>query len=144
MTEILLLAQSVAPGSGWEGWTGAGLLGCVLGWLLLKHLPAKDQQLKEYVEFKDNQLKKVLEDKDAALADLAAKYERKLEVVAKAFEKEAIESRIEFKRALDTVMAHCTEETRRIIEVFRGRPPDPPRSGSRQTRSPQPPDQEQP
>lgn len=31
--------------SGGAGWAGAGLLGLLLGWLLLKHLPAKDAQL---------------------------------------------------------------------------------------------------
>jgi hypothetical protein len=30
--------------SGGAGWAGAGLLGLVLGWLLLKHLPDKDKQ----------------------------------------------------------------------------------------------------
>src|SRR5689334_4997153 len=32
--------------SGGAGWFGAGLLGLVLGWLLLVHLPSKDKQLK--------------------------------------------------------------------------------------------------
>jgi hypothetical protein len=30
---------------GASGWAGAGLLGLVLAWLLLKHLPLKDEQL---------------------------------------------------------------------------------------------------
>lgn len=30
--------------TGGAGWAGAGLLGLVLGWLLLKHLPDKDRQ----------------------------------------------------------------------------------------------------
>lgn len=39
----IVMAQSgVDPLSGGAGWVGAGLLGAVLGWLLLKHLP--DQQ----------------------------------------------------------------------------------------------------
>lgn len=31
--------------AGSSGWAGAGLLGLVLAWLLLKHLPAKDLQI---------------------------------------------------------------------------------------------------
>ena len=42
--EFFILAQSTDPISGGAGWVGAGLLGLVLGWLLLKHLPDKDRQ----------------------------------------------------------------------------------------------------
>lgn len=35
----ILLAQATDPLSGGAGWMGAGLLGLVLAWLLLKHLP---------------------------------------------------------------------------------------------------------
>lgn len=35
---------------GGSGWIGAGLLGAVLAWLMFKHLPAKDQQLKDLVD----------------------------------------------------------------------------------------------
>lgn len=38
---------------GGAGWAGADILGLVLGWLLLKHLPSKDQQLKEFIAAKD-------------------------------------------------------------------------------------------
>lgn len=31
--------------AGGSGWAGAGLLGAVLAWLLLKHLPARDAQI---------------------------------------------------------------------------------------------------
>jgi hypothetical protein len=42
-----LIAQGGLTGAdgGWSGWVGAGLLGLVLGWLLYKHLPDKDQQI---------------------------------------------------------------------------------------------------
>jgi hypothetical protein len=35
--------------SGGAGWVGAGLLGLVLGWLLLKHLPEKDAQIERLI-----------------------------------------------------------------------------------------------
>lgn len=44
------VAQSSDPLSGGAGWMGAGLLGVVLAWLLLLHLPAKDKQMKEMIE----------------------------------------------------------------------------------------------
>lgn len=37
--DLMLLAQGVDPLSGGAGWVGAGLLGAVLAWLLLKYLP---------------------------------------------------------------------------------------------------------
>jgi hypothetical protein len=42
-----LLAQTLEPLSGNAGWVGAGLLGALLAWLLLKHLPDKDRQTRE-------------------------------------------------------------------------------------------------
>jgi hypothetical protein len=41
---------------------GAGLLGMVLAWLLLKHLPAKDAQIQQFVADKDKQVASVLAD----------------------------------------------------------------------------------
>lgn len=38
------------PLSGGAGWAGAGLLGLVLAWLLLKYLPDKDRQMTTLVE----------------------------------------------------------------------------------------------
>ena len=47
---IALIAQDPDVLSGGAGWAGAGLLGLVLSWLLLVHLPAKDKQLKEIID----------------------------------------------------------------------------------------------
>ncbi len=49
----VLLADGIDPISGGAGWIGAGLLGLVLGWLLLKHLPDKDKQLKDLLDSRD-------------------------------------------------------------------------------------------
>jgi len=43
----LLWAQASDPLSGGAGWVGAGLLGLVLGWLLLKHLPENAKTMRE-------------------------------------------------------------------------------------------------
>lgn len=51
----ILLAQSVGDLAGSGGWAGAGLLGLVLAWLLLKHLPSKDEQIKGLIDRSDVQ-----------------------------------------------------------------------------------------
>ena len=50
--QAVIWAQAIHndPLSGGSGWVGAGLLGLVLAWLLLKHLPEKDKQYKELIE----------------------------------------------------------------------------------------------
>ena len=45
----LTFGQITDPISGGAGWVGAGLLGAVLAWLTLKHLPAKDAQLERII-----------------------------------------------------------------------------------------------
>lgn len=76
---LVLLAQAGPdPISGGAGWVGAGLLGAVMAWLLLVHLPNKDKQLKEFIDSRDK-------DKQAA---------------REAFEKEQRESRSAFALAI--------------------------------------------
>ena len=104
---------------GATGWIGAGLLGLVLGWLLLKYLPAKDQQLKEFQEEKDKQIISLIQNKDVYIIDLSGKYERKLDVVITTFKLEIQETRKEFKDALAVILAHCERESAKAIETFR-------------------------
>lgn len=52
----MLLAEGLDSLSGGSGWVGAGLLGLVLSWLLLKHLPDKDAQITALQSVKDKQL----------------------------------------------------------------------------------------
>lgn len=47
------LVAETDPVSGGAGWVGAGLLGLVLSWLLLKHLPDKDKQIERLIDGKD-------------------------------------------------------------------------------------------
>ncbi len=66
--ELMLWVQiEQAPGA---GWVGAGLLGSVLAWLLLKHLPAKDAQLERLVDKFDAQLRETRSDFRASLKEL--------------------------------------------------------------------------
>lgn len=50
---IPLIAQTPEPLGGGSGWVGAGLLGLVLSWLLMVHLPAKDKQIRDLMESND-------------------------------------------------------------------------------------------
>lgn len=96
------------PIAGGAGWVGAGLLGLVLSWLLLKHLPDKDKQIKEFQEAKDQQI-----------AELTGKHERKLELVTATFRTESLEIRREFKAALDAVLSHCEKEMGKFTSGIR-------------------------
>lgn len=52
MLWLVLMAQEGLAGN--AGWAGAGLLGLVLAWLLLLHLPQKDKLIRELVkDFRD-------------------------------------------------------------------------------------------
>lgn len=62
MTGIIIclpiFAQATDLGAG-AGWAGAGLLGLVLGWLLLKHLPEKDEQIERLIKRGDERSDKL-------------------------------------------------------------------------------------
>lgn len=80
--------------AGNSGWAGAGLLGAVLAWLLLWHLPAKDKQLAE---------------KDAAhnahVERLTALHATEMEKALATFAMEAREQRAECRAELERFSA---------------------------------------
>ena len=93
---IFLLWCQVDPLAGGAGWAGAGLLGLVLSWLLLRHLPEKDRQAKE------------INDKN----DL------KITAIISSFRDEMRENREEFKIALQAMLLHCEKE----VAFYRDKP----------------------
>lgn len=103
---LLLLAQADSL-SGGGGWLGAGLLGLVLAWLLLVHLPAKDKQLD-----------KMMDGKDAALTAQRDKFLLELKEERDAHEEEQKKAREAFEKALDVITTHCKDETRQMIDAF--------------------------
>lgn len=107
---LLLLVQLTDPISGGAGWVGAGLLGCVLCWLLFIHLPAKDKQLKEFIESKDAVAERLYVSKDAAakeLAEIHAEQMTALVIIRDATDKE---KREDFKESLLLITSHCKDE----------------------------------
>lgn len=103
MLIIALLAQidTSTALSGASGWTGAGLLGLVLAWLLFVHLPAKDKLLKEYISAKDTQLDFLIKTQWEKLEKLSSDFKQDLQVVTTHCQKE-----------LDQTLANFTQNIR--------------------------------
>jgi len=93
--------------AGAGGWGGAGLLGLVLGWLLLRHLPAKDAQLKELMTDKDNHAKALVADHQGATKELIARNDAALKL-----------AREDYKESLKGVQEHCERETMSLSNLM--------------------------
>jgi len=79
----LLLAQAaIEPLAGGSGWVGAGLLGLVLSWLLMVHLPAKDKQIRDLMEANDTKHREARAEYRDTLAQILAYGERHITTVA--------------------------------------------------------------
>lgn len=87
---LAVFAQAVAtdPISGGAGWVGAGLLGLLLGWLLMVHLPAKDKILKEFMEAKDAHVKHMGERFESSLKTVAEHCKEELDTIIGIFRSE--------------------------------------------------------
>lgn len=83
----LLMAQAPDSLSGGAGWVGAGLLGLVLCWLLLKHLPDKDKQLKDFLDLKDGQIENQRREFVALSKEITAVYRVELDTMRVSYEK---------------------------------------------------------
>jgi len=89
---LLFAAEGLEALAGGSGWVGAGLLGMVLAWLLLFHLPAKDKQME-----------RMIADKDKVVSDLMTRHEAIQE-----------KSRVAYQATLDVVVNHCDKEVESI------------------------------
>lgn len=108
-TMLVLLAQATGdPISGGAGWVGAGLLGLVLGWLLLIHLPAKDKQIAGLIESRDNFVR-----------ELTASFRASLQEESKEWAEQFRQGRADYKASLDAVVQHCERETTAISQSLR-------------------------
>lgn len=136
MMWIALFAQD--PNAvGITGWVAAvssvGLLGPVLYWLTMIHLPAKDKQMRELLDLagQDRERDRVSRhDMASSFQTLLArmqeqhdadldKHQHQTESMLQAVKQEAKESKEEFKAALAQVIAHCDRETSKLVEAFR-------------------------
>lgn len=108
-----LLAQGAAaadPISGGAGWVGAGLLGLVLAWLLLKHLPEKDKQIYSLIEVKDKQLETIMGLKDQQIKDVMAAKTAQMTELLSSHAQHVDRMHRENKDMMAQVIAHCKEE----------------------------------
>src|SRR5262245_37191013 len=114
--EWLILAQS-EPLSGGAGWVGAGLLGAVLFWLLVIHLPNKDKQIDRMNEQKD----KLCEGKDRQIAEQRAELLASLAELRKdflsamgkqtdQFAATVAAQQRDYREALQQALKHCEDE----------------------------------
>lgn len=102
----LLLAQATDPISGGAGWVGAGLLGAVLSWLLLKHLPEKDRQQKDLIDSHNSKTKEITDTHAACIRGINDHHERVL-----------AQSREDFAKFLGRVIEHCQAEMAGVTKL---------------------------
>lgn len=88
MVVWILVAQAMDPISGGAGWIGAGLLGLVLGWLLLKHLPDKDRRDERKDELHRQHVTALMNDWKSSLREILKHCDEETKELAKAFKEE--------------------------------------------------------
>lgn len=82
MMSLLLAQAAIEPLAGGSGWAGVGLLGAILSWLLLVHLPAKDKQIRDLMEVNDLKHREARTEYRDTLAQILAYGERHITSVA--------------------------------------------------------------
>ena len=104
---MLFAQDTVSMLAGAGGWAGAGLLGLVLGWLLLKHLPAKDAQLDKLINDHANRTEKLVADHHNTTKELVARHDASVGVV-----------RADFKESLNGITSHCEREVQSLANFI--------------------------
>lgn len=107
-------ADTLLSGS---GWTGAGLLGSVLAWLLFRHLPAKDEQVKGMIERYDAAMDRLIDRHEKSLTEARTEFRESLEAVVTHCERE-MEKHATGMQALSTAVDKLTQ----AVSVWRGLP----------------------
>lgn len=113
-----IFAQIADPISGGAGWVGAGLLGLVMSWLLMVHLPSKDKQLRELIDGKDSALKDVMgrqeterEKERLARHEMAGLFQRTIAEISVTNSLTADKDREIFVQRLDAVRSAVEKQT---------------------------------
>lgn len=103
-----LLAQSpVTDIPAISGWGAFGLSGAILFWLLYKHLPDKDKQMKELIDAAAK-----------AQVDLQDRHDKRSADQLAAFNLHAREVREDYKQSLSQVLAHCEVELQGVMAIM--------------------------
>lgn len=101
------------------GWAGAGLLGCVLAWLLFLHLPNKDKQLKEFIDAKDRHVETMVANCETEIQSLADQFAKQLHESRVDYVTQLRESRMESREALAAVLKQSTEQTTMMATMIK-------------------------
>jgi hypothetical protein len=101
----LLAQQGAAPDplSGGAGWVGAGLLGLLLMWLLLREIPDQRRQYRELLATKDAQITQLIKDKDEAERASRTEHSANLEKIVSTFKSEAAAERLACEKHFGTL-----------------------------------------
>lgn len=116
---LLPLAQAVIDPNGSAGWAGAGLLGLVLGWLLLKHLPEKDRQAKEKDDAHAKTIQAIMDTHKAEILGLTDRYQTMNREQNEHHHTESLLSRTDFKENLEKVADHCEKTAEGVNTLLR-------------------------
>lgn len=100
--------NEIGTSGGWVGWATFLTSGGVLIWLLFRHLPAKDEQIKNFIATKDAHVERISSEFSTKLASTTAH-----------FREEMKETRKEFKETLNDILSHCDKELSKIVELHR-------------------------
>jgi hypothetical protein len=92
--------------AGNPGWTGAGLLGALLCWLLLRHLPAKDQQIADLLARSDSLINTIITEQKATVIDIIDAHTQAME-----------RQRVAFREALQDQAAQTNREVQGILDA---------------------------
>jgi hypothetical protein len=109
----VLFAQQLPPDTsvpGATGWVGTGLLGTVLAWLLLVHLPTKDNA------WAKDSIKSIVEANRLSMIDIAAGFKTNIADILSHHQTIDAERRAASKEALDSVLKHCEAEFSGIVK----------------------------
>ena len=94
--------------AGSSGWTGAGLLGLVLGWFLLYYLPKKEKAEEDRSREHRESYEKVQKEYTEQINNILDKKWQLIEQMQK-----------EFSINLKDIAAHCSSELKVVTDTFR-------------------------
>jgi hypothetical protein len=116
LTPWAVLAQ-IEPISGGAGWIGAGLLGAVLSWLLLVHLPT----LYKFIEAQGKETRALIDSKDLQIKALVDSRELYSKLMSDLFLAEVHRMQDGNEKNLSIVVGHCKDELKGIETYLHAR-----------------------
>lgn len=115
------------PIGGNAGWVGAGLLSTVLMWLFIKHLPAKDEQIRHLLAEARSQLDSATRAQWAAVERLSEQHLTGMAAVAREFKEATLEISRHADRNEERLVRQLEMSRETFIAVVHGKAVLPPR-----------------